>query len=240
MEEIDGAFDEPFTATMQSAQEQAALDWLRTRLQQDGSVALDRFVERLRSLYPTEARMFGEPLPHDRIDSLTTALLDYLTVAIGRRPLTQGILEVTYLSPENHVQILEYKETSIIVEVPYEVEDRHLLDFGTYVRSLRPARQSGRPRKTPKAPSTRTKRPTDDEARRAWAMHEQGFDKATIARTLSLDARMTSKQEHRRVLAIVDRRIVRGRRLASDATPTSAKKVPTAQKKDHDKNPRAF
>ena len=84
-----------------------------------------------------------------------------------------------------------------------------------YGNAFRPAKPRGRPRKPPSTPRTHHWAATDAEALRAWKLQQDGADRATIAQALFPNSPMRTEQERRRLLVKVDRRIARGKRLAS-------------------------
>jgi hypothetical protein len=219
-EELDRAYDTPYTATVADPEEQPALDWVRAFVQQDRTPAFARFVEQICRLYPAEARMFEDLLP----GHLTTLLL----IDLGRRPVEPHLLGVVRLSPDNPLRVRRWTDESMLIEFPHQVAitTTHVWELLGYRNAWRPARKRGPRAKPPATPTARRRHATDAEARRAWALAQAhpGATLDTLARTLRPEAPMSTEQERRRMRATVRRRIARGRLLASDPTPPARTK----------------
>src|SRR5262249_882553 len=112
-EELDRAYESPFTATMQYPEEQRVLDGVRVFVQRDRTPAFDRFVEQICLLYPGESRMFEGYLSQD----LTKLLL----IDLGRRPVEQHRLNIVRLSPDNPLRFRGFTEEGMLIEFPHHV-----------------------------------------------------------------------------------------------------------------------
>jgi hypothetical protein len=205
MEELDRDFDTPFTASMADAEAQAGLDQLRAGLKHGGVSAFDRLLEQMHRLRPAEASMF---------QSLAQVVTELLLIHLGRLPLTPGWLEVERLSPDSGVRILAHGEGGAAIWVPYDVEERHLMDLRTYLRLRRPAGHPGRPPKPPEAPRTprRRSRLSGPLADLAAKLDQEELHWTAIAQALWPGVPLPTEAKAREALRQrVKRLIVRGR-----------------------------
>jgi hypothetical protein len=220
-EELDRPYEAPFTATMDSPEEQRALDGVRAFVQEGRATAFDLFVQQLCLLSPEEARMFEGYLSQD----LTTLLL----IDLGRRPVEPHILNIVRLSPDNPLRVRGWTDESMLIEIPHHVAitSNHLWELLQYRDSWRPVHKRGPHPRTPDTPRKPRRQPHDAEARRAWAFVQEhpGAPPDTIARFLWPKAPMTSEAQRRKQRAKARRRVARGRVLAHKVT------TPTRQKK---------
>jgi hypothetical protein len=210
LEELDHDFDAPFTAVAPDAELGRLLDWVRTYVQQHGRTALEHYVAEVRYRYPRETRLFGHFLPGN--------VQRIMLAQLGRLSLLPGSMPTARLSPDNPLRLLDARADGALVWMPYDVEERHLMDLRTYFRSLRPVRQPGRPRKAPEAPRTpqRTRRLDPALAQQAWDLKRQGLRWPDIARGLWSDRPVPTEHHAREALRQRVRRLCEKGRLDAE------------------------
>jgi hypothetical protein len=201
LEEIEKGAGGHVTVLLES-EDQAALDHLRTLLQSTGRTPLECLLERLRTKDSKIDYVLGA--------NLEDYIRDVLPIIFETKPLTQGVLRVEHLSPENPIRVLDYTADGMIIELPDRASIKHLLELDAYRQSRRPLRRLGRPPKPRDAPITRGNYP-NLLARQAWELKKQGLHWTTIAKTLLKEPIPTERRAWDRLRHRVRRLYERGR-----------------------------
>jgi len=175
---------------------------------------IDYLIERLQEHAPDLVRVCGRFLYYN----LESCMLRDVRQNLGFPPEPPFRWRGESLTATNPVRIVE-DNNKIIFTLPSDVNPRdthkYLVQANAYRNAFRPAKPRGCRPKPPGAPPTTSRTASDAEARRAWELFQHDPNRTTIAQALFPDSPMGTERERRRVLAKVDRRIARGRRLAS-------------------------
>jgi hypothetical protein len=190
--------------------------WNRLKTNPQAPRPMELLLDRLRGKVPELAHLAGKHLPA----MIEEIMLRFLYIRrTGRPPSMPFQWQGEYITVDNPIRVVEHTSKEIIFALPLDVtpKDRakYLLQLDAYLNAFRPVNPPGRPPKPPDAPRTTRRTTSDDEARRAWDLHQHSEDRVAIAQALFSYSPTWPEQERRRVFAKVDRRIARGRRLAN-------------------------